>query len=217
MSRDFLKGLGIEGETLEKIMAELGKTRHAEHSKEKDIEAAVATETAKLAKEHKAAIDGMKAQLETLASQKAELERSVKESPDVNEAVKKAVEDAEKQHKQALAQIQKDSEAQIATLKRDSETADFLRGLEKKFATPETETIFRQRINDALQDKAFEGKNRADIFAELMKGPDGKERTDVFAQAATQTAAGGHGSAPPPAGNEMNFTFSGIRGRTETD
>ena len=213
MSRDFLKGLGIEGENLEKIMAELGRTRHAEHSREKDIGAAVAAETAKLAKEHKATIDGLNAQLETLASQKAELEKSVKDAAGVDEAVKKAVEEAEKTHKAALVQLQKDSEAQIAMLKRDSETADFLRGLEKKFATPETETIFRQRINDALQDKAFEGKNRADIFAELMKGPDGKERTDVFAQSQQAPfAAGGHSNTPPSsAGDGFNFNFVGVR------
>ena len=216
MKREFLTELGLAPEAVDKVMAEHGK-HMAAAVKQSDVEAAVATETAKLAKEHKAAVDGLKAQLETLASQKSELEKSVKDSPNVDEAVKKAVEEAEKTHKAALVQLQKDSEARIATLKRDSDTADFLRGLDKKFATPETETIFRQRINDALQDKAFEGKNRADIFAELMKGPDGKERTDIFAQASTQTAAGGHGSAPPPVGDEMNFTFSGIRGRTEAD
>ena len=213
MKREFLRELGIEGETLEKIMAEHGKAKHAEHLQKQGPEAVAAYETAKLAKEHEQAVKGLKAQLEALAAQKAELEKKVMESPDAGEAVKKAVGEADKAHKAQLAQMQKDSEARIAELKRDSETADFLRGLDRKFATPETETVFRQRINEALQDKANEGKNRADIFAGLVKGPDGKERTDVFAQTQQLHGAGGHGSAPPPESGGFNFTFSGIRGR----
>jgi len=104
-------------------------------------------------------------------------------------------------------------------MQRDGETADFLRGLDKRFVTPETEQIFRYRLNTALQDKANEGKNRTDIFAELIKGADGKERTDIFAvqqQGQQQQFGAGPGGNPPPGGDgepQMQFNFAGIRGR----
>ena len=44
MKRDFLKELDIEGETLEKIMAEHGKAKHAEHLQKQELKDAVAEE-----------------------------------------------------------------------------------------------------------------------------------------------------------------------------
>ena len=172
MTREFLKGLGVDGDALERIMAEHGKQRGAEKDKKKDRERGAALE---------AGLSGLKAERDALAAQKAELERALAESPDAGEAARKAAEEAEKKYSAALAEAKKEAEARVAALKRDSETADFLRGLGRRFATPETEAAFRERINGALADREYEGKSRADIFAELANGPDGMERADIFA------------------------------------
>ena len=223
MTREEVKAIlpDISDEGLTKIMTAHGKSIQAEQAKkggktDEDVAKAVEAATSKLAAEHKAALEGANAQISTLIGQKAELEKAIKEAPNLDEAVAKAVAEMEINHKTALKELEKSSAAELATLKRDSETADFLRSLDKKFATPETETIFRQRLNEALQDKAYEGKNRADIFAELVKGADGKERTDVFSPTTSVGGAvGGHGTPPPPTGQEFKFDFAGIRGRGE--
>ena len=75
--------------------------------------------------------------------------------------------------------------SELAKLKRETETREFFAGLGKKFITPETQKAFEQQINDALTDKAYEGRNRADILAILTKDKDGKERSDIYAAEST--------------------------------
>ena len=181
MTREFLKGLGVDGDALERIMAEHGKQKSAEKDKKKDRERGAALE---------AELSGLKAERDALAAQKAEPERALAESPDAGGAARKAAEEAEKKYNAALAEAKKEAGERLAALKRDAETAGFLRGLGRRFATPETEAAFRERINGALADRAHEGRSRADIFAELAKGPDGMERADIFAHEGPPPAAG---------------------------
>lgn len=208
MTREELKALGLTDDQVEKVMTMKGKVVEAEQAKkggktDEDVKKAVDEALAKAQKESASAVDGLNKQIETLTKQKADLDKIIKDAPSVDDAVKKAIEEAEKAHATALADAQKAAEEQIQGLKRDSETADFLRSLGKEFVTPETETVFRNRLNEALQDKANEGKNRADIFASLSLGADGKERTDIF------KAAGGAGGAAGAAGGQEALPGAG--------
>ena len=158
---------------------------------------ATAAEVEKVKKELETELNSLKSQVTALTGQRDELQKNISNMPNIDEAVKNASAELEKNHKKAIEELQKESANQIQTLKRDSETVDFLRGLDKKFVTPETEAIFRQRINEALLDKANEGKNRSDIFAALIKDSEGKDRTDIFAvQQQLSGAAGEHGKPP---------------------
>lgn len=224
MTRDFLKGLGIDDTAIEKIMTEHGKTVQAEQAKKGGLTEEDVTKAVNHAnKDLNVIIEGLNAQIITLTNQKSDLDKIIKEAPNLDEAIKNAVEEAGKAHKTAMAELEKEHNIKTANMQRDSETADFLHNLGKKFITPETETIFRQRLNDALLDKANEGKNRADIFAGLIKGTDGKDRTDIFATDTPQNSfiqglgAAGPGTGTLPDANNgtggIKFNFAGIRGR----
>jgi len=221
MTREFLKGLGLDDANIEKVISEHGKSIQAEQAKksgktDEDVAKEIKAATDSVAANHALEIKSLTEQITTLTSQKADLDKIIKEAPNLDDAVKAAVEEAGKAHKDTLTELEKTHSKTVSDLQRDSETADFLRSLETRFATPETETVFRQRLNEALQEKANEGKNRADLFADLIKGSDGKPRTDIFqSQTGTQQwAAGGTGTIPPAAGEQkLQFNFAGIRGR----
>jgi len=202
MKRKFLVGLGISEADADKIMEEYGKSIQAEQAKkvgktdEEVKEEVEATKTALDAK-HKISIDNLNKTIDTLTTQRDDYKKLVDEAPDLNDAVKEATKKMDADHKIALAEQKKTIERQVADLQRDSETVDFLRSLDKKFITPETETAFRAKLNEAVQDKSNEGKSRTDIFKTLILGADGKERTDIFAQASSQPNGAGRQMPPP--------------------
>lgn len=222
MTREFLEQQGVPADRIEAILKAHGVAIQAEQAKkgsgksEEEVQAAVNEALLKQKTGHEAAVATLNTQITTLQGQKAEVDKLLKEAPNLDEAVKEALKKQAGEHATALSEREKQSKAQIADLQRDAETVDFLRTLPNKFVTPETETVFRQKLNDALQDTANANKNRADLFAEMIKGADGKERTDIFAQAAAPpngAAGGGGGETPGEEGSEFAFSFTGIRGR----
>jgi len=202
-------------------MAEHGKTLQAEQEKyKKQQDTADGNVNAK----HAHTVSGLTRQLEELTKQKEHLDKIINEAPNLDEAVKAAVAEAEKANRATLAEMEKAHNAKLTEMQRDADTAAFFHNLGRKFVTPETESVFRQRMNDALTDRSNEGKNRNDIFTELIKGADGNERGDIFQTRADVSpfALGGNAAGPgsansstPPTGQEMKFNFTGIRGRGE--
>ena len=221
----------VKGEaSVEEVMAAHGQALTAATKGGKTDEQVQAAITAALADQktkHDVEMQGVKTQLSTAVQGKADLQKIIDEAPDLDEKVRLAVEEANTTHAATLKEEKKNYELQVKAFQRDSETVDFLRGLKdaqgnpRVFVTPETELIFRQKLNEALQAQGNEGKNRADLFNTLTLGADGKERTDIYAGATQQGgggAAGGHGGKPPTGteSDEFGFTFNAIRGRDST-
>jgi len=142
-------------------------------------------------------IASLKTQLTELESQKQALQKTIDEAPNVDEALKASTKELEKVHAKALKDLQEKSFAEIQLLKRDSETVEFFKGLNKKFVTPETELIFRQRLNEALQKPEYEGKNRAEIFGDLILSNEGQPRVDLFETGAIGGGTGAAGGSQP--------------------
>lgn len=193
MDRKFLESLSLPSEQIDKIIAEHGKAVQTEQNRANQLrDAAVAK-----------AVEPLNAQITQLTAQNTQLQNSVKNAPNVDSAVKAEVERLTKEHEKALKEITKKHEEETTAVWRIAETKDFFRSLDKKFVTPETQSAFETRLNEALADKKNEGKNRADIFATLILGEDGKERADIFAAGST-VAEGNDGNNPPNVMSDTN-------------
>jgi len=207
MERASLEKLGLTKEQVDAVMTENGKDIKAEQDKAKTAQDTAVKDAVAVA---------TKPLNETItknAEQVKELEDKIKASGGVDEKSKKEIEELQKTHAAALKEIQdkqneaaKEHEAALAKLRRENETREFFAGYGKKFITPETQKAFEQRINECLTDKAYEGRNRADILAIITKGEDGKERTDIYAPPDTTskppvtgdtTSPPGDGAPPP--------------------
>lgn len=208
LTRELLKELGLDEANIEKAMAAHGQALDKVQKggqTDEQVQAAITKALEDQQTKFNTELQGVKTQLATATQGKAELEKILAEAPDLDEKVRLAVEEANNAHAETMKQEKKAFELQVKAMQRDSETVDFLRGLKdsqgnpRVFVTPETELIFRQKLNEALQVKENEGKNRADLFTTLTLGTDGRERTDIFSVAtpAPNGAAGGHGGNPP--------------------
>lgn len=164
MKRRFLEELGLGAEIVEKIMAEHGKSTQG-LQKELD-ELLIERDLAVIER------DKFRMQLEDV-----QICLKVFDGVDVDELNCRV-----KTLSDELENAQKAATAEVAKLKMQAETKDFLSGLGKKFVTPEMQEYFASKLNAALENTACAGKNRADIYSELIKGADGTERTDIYAQ-----------------------------------
>jgi len=189
MDRHELEKKGLTKDMIDFVMAENGKDVQAEQAKAK---ADIAT-----------AVKPLNEQVAELTKQNKEFQETIKSTAGVDASAKAEIERLQKEHEAKIKEIQKAHDDKFQALKREADTKEFIRGLGKKFVTPETEKVFEDRLNAALADKAYEGKNRDDILAVLTLGADGKERTDIYA-ASTDTkppaATGATGGAPEGGG-----------------
>jgi len=204
MQRKELEDKGLTKEQVDFVMAEHGKGVKTEQDKAKTAQDAAVKEAVE------AAVKPLNEQISAHSTQVKELEEKIKSSTGVDEKAKKELEELQKVHAAALKEMEgkqketiKAHENELAKLKREAETREFFSGLGKKFITPETQKAFEQRVNEALADKAYEGRNRADILAILTKGDDGKERTDIYVPDTTvkPVATGGTGDVPGDTGS----------------
>jgi hypothetical protein len=164
MKREDLKALGLTDEQVEAVMTEHGKGVTAEQAK---------------AKTH---ADALTEQINALTAQAADFEAKLTESAGVDEAAKAEIKRLSEEHERALSEFKAKHDGELRRMERENETREFLAGLSKKFVNDMTRKHFETALNEAVSDKANEGRNRADIFAGLIKGEDGKERGDVFAE-----------------------------------
>lgn len=155
MKREELIALGVPDEALDKIMDLNG----ADIEKEK-------AKTANAAKE----ADALKAQL-TDVQEKLKAFDGV-DVGDLKGQLTKLQED--------LSNADTAHKTELAKLARDAETKEFLSGY--KFINTETAAHFREKLNAALDDETYKGKNRKDILDSFIVGEDGKPRTDIFVQ-----------------------------------
>lgn len=193
MDRKALETQGLTSEQLEFVMAENGKDVQAEQAKAKQAMAEAISK----------AEAPLKAQLEKLTTQNGELQKAVEGSAGIDEKAKAEMANLAKEHKKAMDELAKKHEDDLAGLRREADTKEFFQTLGKKFVTPETQKAFETRINEALLDKSYEGKNRSDLLAILTLGEDGKERTDIYAPAGSDT------TRPPAATGDTNPPAAG--------
>ena len=186
MERTELEKHGLTKEQINFVLAEHDKAVKSEQDKAKTAQETAVREAAEKAAKP------LNEQIAKHLEHVKELEEKIKTSAGVDEKSKKEIEDLQKAHEASLKELQnkaKEAEkthaSELAKLKRETETREFFAGLGKKFITPETQKAFEQQINEALADKAYEGRNRADILAILTKDKDGKERTDIYAAEST--------------------------------
>jgi hypothetical protein len=139
-----------------------------------------------------------------MEKQAGEYEEKLKGVEGLDEKAKADLDKIQKEHAAAIKKMKEDSEVEIGKMKREAETKEFFAGLGKKFVTPETAAAFEAKLNDALADKAYEGKNRKDIFDLLIKDADGKDRADIFAATTAPPTVTG-GTNPPPGGNDTQI------------
>ena len=180
MKRKFLEEQGFTKEQIDAIMAEHGK--------------AVTEASAKAADELTKATASHQTQIAKLEKQNEEFQAAIASNAGLDAESKKKIEDMQKEHDKQLKELKNGFDNETAKLRREADTKEFLRGLGKEFANLETQNSIEARMNEALTDKAYEGKNRADILPELIKGEDGKERTDIWALPDTNK------TAPPETG-----------------
>lgn len=203
MERAELEKLGLTKEQIDSVMAENGKDIKAEREKAKSVmEKAVAD-----------AANPLNEQLAERDKQIEELGEKIKNSSGIDEKAKTEIAELNKAHASKLKEMQTCHETELSKLKRETETREFFSGLSRKFITPETARAFEQRMNEALTDKAYEGKNRQDILAILVKGEDGKERADIYTpeQISRPTAASGTNPIPNGGGDSsLNRTIPKI-------
>jgi len=202
MHRKDLETQGLTKEQIDFVMAEHGKALQTEQEKSKNVLAAAVAD----------AVKPLNERLTEREAQIKELDEKIKSSSGVDEKSKAELAELAKTHAAKLKELEtkhKELETahagELAKLKREAETKEFFGGLGKRFVTPETAAAFEAKLNAALADKAYEGKNRKDIFGMLIKGEDGKDRTDIFAAGDSNmtkppAAVGGTNPAPGNAG-----------------
>jgi len=183
MTREELKSQGLTDEQIEFVMAE--------YKKETQKATADATEAATKAVEE--ATKPLTDQLKAVKKQVSEYEEKLKTVEGLDEKaqatltqLKTEYEEKSKEQEKLFKEAQKKATEEVATIRREAETKDFLNSLSTKFITPETQQVFEKKLNDALLSKDNEGKNRADIFASLIKNDKGEDRTDIFIPTNTQ-------------------------------
>lgn len=78
----------------------------------------------------------------------------------------------------AVDELKKVHEAELAKMTRRSETKDFLSA--HKFVNNETRDYYMHKLEAALDDEAYKGKNRKDILDILTVDETGKQRANIF-------------------------------------
>ena len=196
MDRKTLESKGLTAELIEFIMSENGKDVQAEKGKTKQaVDDAIMAATAPLNN-----------QIAELDKQNKEFQTTIQNAAGIDEKAKTEIAKIQADNKAALKKMKDEFEAETAKVKREADTKEFLSRLSRKFVTPETARAFEARINEALIDKANEGKSRADIFAALSVGDDGKERTDIYvADNGTKPPEAAGKTNPPPSKNSDPF------------
>lgn len=148
MKREFLEGLGLEKEAIDKIMAEHGKSITEAKGKTQELE------------------DKVKSYEDTINTYKTKIDDLEKTSNDSQkfkdelDSLKKAMAD-----KEANEKAQKDDE--ILTNNIKSAFGD------KKFINDYTQNAIINDIKTALKDSNNQGKSAKDLFEELTKDKEG--------------------------------------------
>jgi len=195
MNRKELETKGLDKEQIEYILAENGKDIQAEKDKNKLEKEKSETELLNAKK-------SLENEIETLKKQNEEFKEKINSASGIDEQSKKDIENLQKEHENELKKLRKEFEIESSKIKREADTKEFFKSLEKKFATPETEKAFEERLNSALEDKSNEGKNRQEIFEALIKNEKGEERADIFMIEGTKPPEAGGATKPLPEGNE---------------
>jgi ribosomal protein S6 len=171
MKREELTKLGVPEEALDKIMNLNGADIEREKAKvlavQNERDAAV-TDRDKI----KAQLEEVQEKLKAFDGVDLEQERAQRKQ------LEKDIADAKKAHETELAEFKKAQEAEVSKIKRETETKEFLSV--QKFINKETALHYEKVLNEALEDKKNEGKNRKDLFDALILGEDGKPRKDIF-------------------------------------
>jgi phage-related protein len=148
MKREFLKGLELSDETIDKIMIEYGKSITEAKGNAQDLESKV--------KDYESEISTYKtkiADLEKLDGDKTKIQQELDE-------LKKTIADNE-------AKSKAEKEDEILTNNIKSAFG------EKKFINAYTEQAILNDIKTALKDVNNQGKSAKDLFEELTKDKDG--------------------------------------------
>lgn len=167
MKRDFLKGLELSDEVIDKIMAENGKDIESVKSKSTSLEEELSTTKTKLS-EYEKTITELQAQSEQSETVKAELEK---------------LQNQIKEQEELQAQIVKDKQLtdNIITAFGD-----------RQFINDYTKNALISEIKAELEKTENAGKGVTDIFESLTKDKEG-----IFANQATPPPAiGGMGGDP---------------------
>lgn len=148
--REFLKGLELDKEVIEKIMAEHGKAITEEKSKYTDLDLKVKGYEAKVT-DYENKIN----ELNNVSSDNAKIQKELN-------ALKKQIadEDAKKQQAEFESVLVKNINDAIG---------------DKKFVNDYTKSYVVNQIKTALQDKANTGKSATDLLNDFTK-----DKTDIF-------------------------------------
>lgn len=148
--RDFLKGLELEKDVIEKIMTEYGKAITEEKNKYTDLDLKVKGYEAKVT-DYENKIN----ELNNVSSDNAKIQKELN-------ALKKQIadEDAKKQQAELDGILTKNILSAIG---------------DKKFVNDYTKNYVISEVKTALQDKANTGKSASDILNDLTK-----DKTDIF-------------------------------------
>lgn len=162
MERKFLEDMGLEKESVDKIL----------NAHSADIGAQIKL-AAKAESERDAAIearDDLQSQLDGLQQQLQAFEGvDVAELQGKLTALTDDMQRAQQTHAEELQRIQ-----------RRSDTKDFFAALPTQFANEETREHYMAKLESALDDPQNRGKSRQEILDTLTAGADGKPRPGIY-------------------------------------
>lgn len=150
MKREFLKNLGLEDESIDKIMAELGKETNTDKARVTELEAEMQKANDKIT-DYENKINDLSSKADENSKEHEELENLKKQIAD----------------EKANAKAQKDDE--ILTNNIIASFGD------KKFVNDYTKQAIISDVKKALKDETNAGKSAKDIFEELTK-----DKQDIF-------------------------------------